>query len=75
MPERLKPSITHSVNKLIHHFENYEHEGFLEKEAPDKDLLDLIYLVMKKIQKSLSQTPNHPKKSLILDGLLSTVTI
>lgn len=64
----IKPSITHSVNKLIHHFENYEHEGFLEKEAPDKDLLDLTALVMKKIQKSLSQTPNHPKKSLILDG-------
>ena len=64
----LKPSITHSINKLIHHFENYLHTGFQAYPSPSKDLMDLVNLNIKKLQKSFSITPNHPKKSLIMDG-------
>ncbi|MDY0210542.1 MAG: ATP-dependent DNA helicase [Acholeplasma sp.] len=67
LTRKTKPSLTHSVNKLIHHFDNYEHIGFKAYDKPSKDLMDLVVNLIRKMQKSMDHIQKDSRKSLIMD--------
>lgn len=76
---KLKPSIRHSVNKLIERFDHYEAEleegNFKSYLAVDMTYLELVSTLMMKITNSIKENPKYPRKSEVMDGYMKLLTL
>lgn len=76
---KLKPSIRHSVNKLIEWFDHYEAEleegNFKSYLAVDMTYLELVSTLMMKITNSIKENPKYPRKSEVMDGYMKLLTL
>ncbi len=76
---KLKPSIRHSVNKLIDRFDHFEAEldndTFKSYLALDMTYIELVSNLMMKITNSIKENPKYPKKSDVMDGYMKLLTL
>ncbi|MCU0104945.1 hypothetical protein N7603_04670 [Acholeplasma vituli] len=76
---KLKPSIRHSVNKLIERFDHFEAElegeNFKSYLNVDMTYLELVSNLMMKITNALKENPKYPKKSEVMDGYMKLLTL
>lgn len=66
LARKIKPSLTSHINKIVHHMDNYNHEGDLAFDQPKDELLPLVRNLIAKLQKVLSSGA-IPNKNAIMD--------
>ncbi len=71
---KLKPTIRTGVKHVLDAYDMIESqlnsETFFSFKSLNKDFLDAIQYLMKKIENALKQSPNYPKKIDVLEGYL-----
>ena len=71
---KLKPSIRNQVNKVIEYFDTLDEKlaeaHLLSNDLPDYTLSEKVTFLMKKIQSSLKENQDYPKKSEVMEGYL-----
>ncbi|MDY3196146.1 MAG: ATP-dependent DNA helicase, partial [Paracholeplasma sp.] len=71
---KLKPSIRNQVNKVIEYFDTLDEKlaeaHLLSIDLPDYTLSEKVTFLMKKIQSSLKENQDYPKKSEVMEGYL-----
>lgn len=71
---KLKPTIRNQVNKVIEHFdlldEQMGDEMSLSNDLPDFTLSEKVTFLMKKIQNSIRENQDYPKKAEVMEGYL-----
>lgn len=76
---KLKPSIRHSVNKLIERFDHYEAElegqSFKSYLPIDMTYLELVSNLMMKITNAIKENPKYARKSDVMDGYMKLLTL
>lgn len=72
---KLKPTIRNAVKKVLDVIESYDvllgDAPFMSFTSPKEALIDLLYHLLKKIEKSLKENPKYHKKSDVMDGYIA----
>lgn len=76
---KLKPSIRHSIQKLIERFDHFEAEleeaNFKSYVSVDMTYLELVSNLMMKITNALKETPKYPRKFEVMEGYMKLLTL